>query len=1025
MGSWKSVSELEDGQSVEAATFNKPLSQLADRTTFLKNELDSLGRSGQLSSVRVQVELGDPDNTSVGDAVCIDPDTHKFVRALSSMSVFDVYTASPTTYAVGILVFKDGDGKGVVAFSGMVDLSEFDTPSMLEDGEKPRSGPYYLSARAPGKITASPGGPRIQLGVFTVNPQKSGRETWDFAVIDPQYGDLLSHRHRTYRMSAKPAGTPVYDDVETETSLGTTTVFGYAPDGIAAGLATGQNDQMVPYLRLSGEWPSRDEVTYTVWLSRSSGSSRGSSPPPSSDFTDAWLFWESSDPEEGSGSERIEAFYKEVPIGTRGLLAELDAGFSLELGSPYNVASDDTSFRTWTVVMPHAAKGWSANLTKAEAEFGGSTVSVYGVQTGRTASIHVFAPQSVFTLPNVLPTAGDVLTVDSTDYVFIDSETDVSELEEGVIPVPIQSTPYKTYRNIAHPCSDEFGFAIVADESSSTAFAGAVSASYNGTPLDETVPGGGIISSSGGSLVVLVCDDDGISLFYGGYATLQKLWTAVELNNGMKLCVRAPGEVLIQVETAVLDTYNGCFGAIFRYNIEMDEDFNSEYPPVPAKSGSLMWNGIELESDEFFGDKAVYSIGPDSIYWYDNVMYRTPWPRELLNDSENNDLAEEQRLLFHYVSSFHSETGPVTSLRPAPGSPITVKRCGTLEDAVVGDLELDVDLLSDVFDSNESGYKAVKASKHGKLLLGPLVEKLIAGPGIEFQQTVGQPAGQGVVTISATNASYAGEMDTIALENAKEEIVGMFPYVRLLGWDAGESNIPTGFMVKFQVPTSIVDDVYRVKLYATVFGEESFSGQPQPRTAGVTMTYNILPDWVPISGRGVETASLNLKDDLISPDNSVAVDIPFGISDGSDYDYKAFDPILIHNDPSIPNVAGKSYQALGAPLPTEADCSGYLATHVIGTSAFGVRPGYIVSVKFSRSAPSSGLPYTGRIGFINLRWSLVRAMDNEVVDATTDTVDPKTVLTELKRTAARYNSGNVRSVEQIRDALISLLSKLR
>ncbi len=1024
MGSWKSVSELEDGQSVEAATFNKPLSQLADRTTFLKNELDSLGRSGQLSSVRVQVELGDFDGTSVGDVVCIDPDTHKFVKALSSMSVFDVYTASYSTYAVGLLVFKGTDGKGVVVFSGMVDLSEFDTPSMLEEGEKPRSGPYYLSAKAPGKITANPGGPRIQIGVFTVNPQKSGRETWDFAIIDPQYGDLLSHRHRTYKMWAKPAGTPVYDKTETETSLGTTTILGYAPDGIIGGMSSGQDDQVVPYLRLSGEWPSRDEVTYTVWLSRGSGSSRESSPPPSTDFTDAWLFWESSDPEEGSGSERVEAFYKEVPIGTKGLFAELDAGFSLELASPYDVPSDDVQLRTWTLSMPMAAKGWSANLTKAESEFGEAVASVYGVQDGRADSVYLFAPRSVFTLPNSLPSDGDTLTVDSTDYVFIGPDTDVSELEEGIIPVPIQSTPYKTYRNIAHPCSDEFGFAIVADESSSTAFVGASSASYNGTPLDETVPGGGIISPSGGSLVVLVCDQDGTSMADGGYATLQKLWEAVGLNNGMKLFVRSSGEVLIQGESAVLDVYNGCHGAIFRYNIEMDEDFNSEYPPVPAKSGSLVWNGVELESDEFFGEAAVYSIGPDSIYWYDNVMYRTPWPRDVL-DVEAADLAEEQRLLFHYVSSFHSETGPVTSLRPAPGSPITVKRCGTLESASVGDLELDVDLVSNVFDASESGYKAVKASKHGKLLLGPVVEKLIAGPGIEFQQTVGQPSGQGTVTISATNASYAGEMDTIALENAKEEIVGMFPYVRLLGWDRGGNNIPTGFVAKFQVPTSIVDDVYRVKLYATVFGEESFSGEGNPMTAGVTMSYNILPDWVPISGRGVETASLNLKEDLIAPDNSISVDIPFGIKSGSTYSYKAFDPVLIHNDPSIADVEGKSYDVLGAPLPTEADCSSYLSTHTIGTSVFGVRPGYIVSVKFSRSAPSSGVQYTGRLGFINLRWSLVRAMDDEVADANTGAVDPKTVLAGLKETAARYNSGNVRSVDQIRDALVALLSKLR
>jgi hypothetical protein len=938
------------------------------------------------------------------------------------MSVFDVYTASMTTYAVGMLVFKGTDGKGVVAFSGMVDLSEFDSPSMLEDGEKPRSGPYYLSAKTPGKITANPEGPRVQIGVFTINPQKSGRETWDFAIIDPQYGDLLSHRHRTYRLSAKPAGTPVYDNEETETSLGTATVFGYAPDGIRSGFSPGENS-FVPYLRLSGEWPSRDSVTYTIWLSNGHGSDRQSSPQPAPDFFDVWLYWNSSDPEEGSGQEKVESFYKSVPIGSRGLFVELDAGFSLDLSSSYSVEFDEVSFRTWTVTMPQDAKGWSENLVESESDFGYGVVSAYGVETSRVDSVNVFAPLHVFTLPSALPVSGDVLSINNTNYVFVDSLSD--DIDEGYIPVPIQATAYKTYRNIAHARSDEFDHAIVCVSDSSSVIVGAESVSYNSSSIEPTIDGGGTVSSSSGSLIVLVCDDSGMSLFDSGYLTVTKLYEAYATNVGLKLFFRSEGELSISDESSTLDVYNPCPGAVFRYNIEMDEDFNSEYPPVPAKSGSLMWNGVELESDEYFGDSSVYSIGSDSLYWYDNITYRTPWPRELLTSLENVSIAETQRLLFHYVSSFHSETGPVVSLRPAPGSPITVKRCGTLENATVGDLEIDADLLADVYNSDETGYKAVKASKHGKLLLGPLVERIVAGPGINIQQSANQPIGQGTVTISASNATYSGEMDTIALENAKEEIIGMFPYIRLLEWDQGEDNIPTGFVAKFQIPVGLPDDVYKVKLYATVFGEESFSDSNNTMVAGVTMNYNILPDWSPISGRGVETAALNVRDDIISPDNSIAVDIPFGIKNGSVYDYKAFDPVLIHNDPLIPDVEGKSYRVLGDTIPSDAECSGYLSNHLIGTTSFGVRPGYIVSVKFSRSEPSSGTPYTGKLGFINLRWSLVNASNEETYVSSGTSIDPTSILSGLRRTARMYDSGNVRSLEQVRDALISLLGGLR
>jgi hypothetical protein len=858
--------------------------------------------------------------------------------------------------------------------------------------------------------------------VFTVNPQKSGREVWGYAFVDPHYGDLLSHRHRSYRLSAKPAGTPVYDTMDTASELGTAVVLGYPPDAVRGGEFSDCNDPVIPLLRLSGEWPARDSVMYTVWLSRSYGTDREASPAPSSDFSDVWLHWSSSDPEEGSGEARVEAFYKPVAIGDRGLMAELDIGFMEDLSSPYSVESDDVGLRTWTVRMPDAAKGWASNVTESDAAFGDATVAVYGVSSGRANRVFVYTPDCIFALPSELPAAGDTMIINDTAYEFVDADSD--DPPEGVVPVPIQATAYKTYRNIAHPL-DDTGSAIVASDFSTTALVGASSATYNGSPMELVANGGGTLSGSSGTLNAMVCDENGASLADEGYVEFNRLSLARRLSNGLSMYVRASGEVSIPAgASAELDTYNGCPGASFRYNIEMDEDFNSEYPPVPAKSGSLMWNGVELESDEHFGKTAVYSIGPDSLYWYDNVVYRTPWPRELLDSEEDVDLSEMQRLVFHYVSSFHSETGPVTSLRPAPGSPITVKRCGTLEDASVGDLELDVDLLSDVFDSEEAGYKAVKASKHGKLLLGPMVERIVAGPGIDLQQSVGQPKGQGTVTISATNAMYAGEMDTIALENAKEEMIGMFPYIRLLGWNDGSGNIPTGFVAKFQIPFGIPDDVYKVKLYATVFGEESFSGQSGRQMAGVSMTYSILPDWTPISGRGLETASLNLKSDLISPDSPLSVDIPFGTTNGTSFEYKAFDPVLIHNDPSIENMDGRSYDALGNPMPSDSECSGYLSSHVIGTSAFGVRPGYIVAVKFSRTAPSSGTPYIGRIGFINLRWSLSRAMSDEVV-TTTSGIDVDTILRGLRRTAMVYNSTNVRSVEQIRIALLSILNKLR
>jgi hypothetical protein len=251
-----------------------------------------------------------------------------------------------------------------------------------------------------------------------------------------------------------------------------------------------------------------------------------------------------------------------------------------------------------------------------------------------------------------------------------------------------------------------------------------------------------------------------------------------------------------------------------------------------------------------------------------------------------------------------------------------------------------------------------------------MVEKIVAGPGISIAQKAGQPNGQGTVTISADGAQYAGDFETIALENAKLESIGMFPYIRFLKWDPeGNSNIPTGFVAKFHVPSTAQFGVYRVKFYATVFGEESFEGSASPLTAGIKMDYNILPDYNTVDGSLIETA--NLKTGLIKPDKEFTLDVPFGIQqDDETFSYSAYDPLLIHNDSSLDPARGKSVLVLDHAFPTPEDCKTYYEAHQLSGTVFGVKPGYTVSVRFSRANPSDGLPYIGPIGFLNLRWTV-------------------------------------------------------
>ena len=144
MSIWKSVEGLRDGDPVDAPTLNKPLMELVDRTSYLKDRIDA--QRNDAASVRFPVEFPESDPPGVGDVVCLDPSTGKFVKALSSMSVFDAHRARNTVYAVGVVVYKETETSGVAATGGVVDISEMDVPGLLESGERFRS---WIAIRSP------------------------------------------------------------------------------------------------------------------------------------------------------------------------------------------------------------------------------------------------------------------------------------------------------------------------------------------------------------------------------------------------------------------------------------------------------------------------------------------------------------------------------------------------------------------------------------------------------------------------------------------------------------------------------------------------------------------------------------------------------------------------------------------------------------------------------------------------------------------------------------------------------------
>jgi len=945
---WNPVSSLEDGQDVNASTFNKPISQLVGRTDYLKNAVDDLRGSGPFTAVVITAVLSSKDTPVPGDIVAFDPLTRTYVKALASMDLFDAFRAAPSSYAVGFLKSVSGNMGSIVAF-GRVDLSDdFQDLSRLVQKDEPFSpGLFYISATEPGKITSYPSGPRIQIGTFSSNPQTGNG---DFALIDPQYTGITDHIHRSYVLSARPVG-------EVERVGDVERVTGYKPD-------SGNPD--LPRLVVSGEWHTSEEPVYTVWLSSSGCDEEGSFGTAPTTFDSVYVNWSSSDPEEPSGSVPLHGYFQEVGIGDHGVVVSLEPGGS----DLYNLYTTDVgeSDRTWTLDMPFAAKGWRQNLFLANDSFLGLVKQGGSISDSYSLAYSMFGYDLTSYLDELAnEDKGGYIVVGNTVFVFHHVTEDgelvpVGGVPEGktVVDITVAADGFETGRKIGGVVDGEDAHVVLnerKDVRSVTLFCDG-SVSVDGNDIQPTLTGG-MVSSF---------DDHGYSLFGESfyYGTDKNVLFTVD-GGSYYVC-----DDLSEYRVSEFENGLHAEGA-YRYNMGIEEDLNLFFPPVPRKSGSLMLNGVELESDELYDKKGIYSIGPDTIYWMDDHYGYGPWGSYIDPDQETDN---EPRLTFHFVTSFHSTTGPVTSLRPADGSPITVRQCGTTENATVGDLEVGLDLALDVADASLPGYNAVKGARNSRLLLGPVVEKINAGPGIAITQKKGHPNGQGVVTVSLSDYAYNGHAETIALENAKQEMIGMFPYVKLLGYTTQQASIPSGFITKFTIPTSVLPGTYRIRMYMTVFGEESYENSSSLQYAGVSFDYNVLPDFNTVSGTGIPDYSLNLKSDLISPDSSTVVSIPLGQSYVSEtgirrFKYDSFDPVLIHNDVDIGSSALKAYEVLPDPFPNNDDCSQYFSTHTVSSGELGVKPGYSVAVRLSRSAPRIGAsPYVGKLGFLSVRWAL-------------------------------------------------------
>ena len=362
----------------------------------------------------------------------------------------------------------------------------------------------------------------------------------------------------------------------------------------------------------------------------------------------------------------------------------------------------------------------------------------------------------------------------------------------------------------------------------------------------------------------------------------------------------------------------------YAYNMGFDGELSRYYPPTPLSSSSLVYNGAEMYEGTRFS-VASYIATIDGLLWIDETV--NPW-----KDSSHSSSWDPQ-IIFYLTRRASGNTNVVTSLKGADGSPIRFRAVGTTSEATSGDLEAVLNLNLSAEDTKYAGYNVVKGSLNNKLLMGPVVERIMVGSGLHIDSYPGTLDGQGVVRISLDEVEgLKGSFASVDLQNAKQARNGMFTFITIPA-KVTPSSPTYAFNANFQVPYDSVD-AYKVRVIMTVFGDKNVS---EIKTSKIKFSYSILPDSGQM-GEG-EFSILDANDAVVSRD--ITLQFPAN--------YKAYDPFKVTTgDAGI----------LGYDLPSE---------YTVGNE-MQVTQGDIVGIRVSSDVGST---YDGNLCFMSLRYYLV------------------------------------------------------
>jgi hypothetical protein len=908
----------------------------------------------------------------VKDFVYLNPETKVYEQALATIDVAKnlLFETDYPGYAMGLLISKSADNtKGTVVISGKVLLStvgNWDLAELVEDGETFRSGPYYLSATQRGRITQYPNGPEIYLGYFADDNNAPG--TGGYALVSPQFRSFAeAHIHQSFALKMQPNGSwDIWDDdTHHVTGFGSNASL-LASHGTHAGVTSATLDttpwefvpgalvglQVYNVTKAAGavitnntgtsidavgivDWDPGDEyyiedgcrlvvvgdykadyaTDYTLVLTDATTLN------PPTTLNDCYIKYTSSDPGE-SGLVKVLGYELPVAIGNKGLQVYLTR---TARGSETVVdSSTDERRRTYTFRAPDETESWVPN-TFHDVMAGhvtterNTTLYIAGGPTTSTADgiINLTARLSysyVLTW-TAMPVDGDTVTIAGTVFEFDDN----ASVSANAIRVPIVAgdevaTAYELQSAILEAGLTDVTPVIlpadgsiailrdsgVSDISISGAFTGTDSATPNTPELIDPY--------------FVVYNDSYEAVTATLLVALPAVYESLALSENLRLIVTPfalNGDPNTEYKADVGDYWtvelrNEAPAAKFKYNLGMNIGLSNFYPPIPLKAASFVLNGLELESQAHFptSDDKDYQVGYHGLYWYGE----TPWPSDWEYGSD--DIADIKLAVLHLIRPRAGETGIVRSLQPAPDAPVSITRCGTNEPASTGDLQIDVDLTLRSRDDDLRGYRAFKEVRGNRLLAGPVVSRILPGPGYSVTSPPGVPNGYGDVQLNLDSAVSSGEFDAVALRNAKEELIGLFPYIKLLGWQTGGgNNVPSGFTAKFALPSNLTG-LYQFVVSMVLFGEANIATGAR-RLVGLDFTYSVLHDYMPANDY-----KRTLIDGLITPaTDPIHWEVPLGLATDTPT-YTAFDPMVVHTalDQAADNPA-REYRASEGPYP--------------------------------------------------------------------------------------------------------------